>query len=348
MESNPKSTHSAQLSAPAAASLTTVTHALSALSVQGSGACAYNAKSPAVWKWESDDGSAFNDFLPDVSAALEHAFANGHHTFKVTEKFWLFDLRAMTQSNYKTQSRRQIKRVPAAGDVGAGSAAQPFVSSATSVTNSVASAASPHACSVHLPSASAAECDHLASDPAMLQASASSAAGQSMCAALDSHLVIGKLAAAAKGIPIDVVYGVYVRKGHSVEAANQLLTQINQLHDACDNKFSFIDIEAAMILSSDSYDAALALLMQRLPAASAEAASVLADAIADPAPSVERDEKAMCIICYGKPPTHAFIPCGHKYICGDCNGDKAVVDGLHGRCPLCATPFSTILHIFES
>jgi hypothetical protein len=330
---------SAKPSSSATSSLSAVTHALSALSFSGPGVHASIPDTGVIWKWESDDGSKFIDFHPDVSAALENAFAGGQHTFKIPVKSWLFDFRTMTQSNYQTQSKRRIKRMSAAGD----SVAAP-AQLVASTTDSVASAALQHSKSVQHPKS-----DH----SAVQQAPAASSAGQSKAATLDFSAAIGKLALAAKGIPIDIVYGVYVRQGHNVDAANELLAQFNQLYDICGNRFSFADIEAAMIASSDSLDAALEMLLQQAPAGPEKAVEVHADAAPasgaapDPAAPILQDEHAPCIICMDNMPTHAFIPCGHKHICSDCNGDKAVVDGLHGKCPTCSAPFTMILHIFE-
>jgi hypothetical protein len=92
-------------------------------------------------------------------------------------------------------------------------------------------------------------------------------------ASLDFDAAIGKLVVAAKGIPIDIVYGIYVRKGHDEELAQQLLVQINQLRDMCADKFSYSDIAAAMVATSDSYEATLEMLLQQLPEEAPEASA---------------------------------------------------------------------------
>jgi hypothetical protein len=250
------------------------------------------------------------------------------------EKSWLFDFRAMSQSNYQTQSTRQIKRI----------STKLVASTTNSISNSVASAALPHSSPAH---DSAVPSDHLIESSAIQQASASSGTNQSKGATVDLGAAIGKLAVAAKGIPIDIVYSVYVRKGENVAAANELLAQIGHLHGIFANKFSFAEVDAAMIASSDSHDAALEMLQQLLHTIPEEAPDAPADSAPAPAASVAQEEKASCIICWANAPSHAFIPCGHKHICSECNGDPAVISALDGKCPFCSAPFSRILQIFE-
>jgi hypothetical protein len=74
--------------------------------------------------------------------------------------------------------------------------------------------------------------------------------------------------------------------------------------------------------------------------AAAEAAPV-----PETAPPIVQEEDASCVICYENPRTHAFIPCGHLSICGVCNKNA---DGLHGKCPICNTQFTNIVHIYQS
>ena len=69
-----------------------------------------------------------------------------------------------------------------------------------------------------------------------------------------------------------------------------------------------------------------------------------------------------CVVCMSDPPTHAFIPCGHKQICAACAADAAIVRpcsrieffftlvqvrGLGAKCPTCRRNFQSILHISE-
>ena len=391
------SLHSESASGQAASSLLNVAHAFSALSVQAPVMQPMPSSIPeskAVWKWESDDGSMFNDFQPDVSASLERAIASGQPTFQIPERSWFFDFASMTQSNYKTHSKRRIRRLSA---LSAAAATNPVAESPALLLSNPAnffctSAAQPDqaAQSLHLPALSAAQqmwassgaskslgaslaapqmasslpssaAPQMASSlpssaaPQMASSLPSSAAPQMAAssggnASLDFDAAIGKLVVAAKGIPIDIVYGIYVRKGHDVELAQQLLVQINQLRDMCADKFSYSDIAAAMVATSDSYEATLEMLLQQLPEEAPEEPAPAPPEPApapDPEPSDAQEEKAACVICWENPPTHAFIPCGHKHICGKCNDDKATVDGLKGKCPTCSTPFSMILHIYE-
>ena len=160
---------------------------------------------------------------------------------------------------------------------------------------------------------------------------------------------------AAKGIPIDIVHGVYLRKNHDVEAANALLSQINQLHDELDHLCTYTQIDAAMVACSDSFAAAAEMLQEQISKAKLCEEEIAAAAAAPSAPSVETapapiaavQEEHMCVICYENPSSHAFIPCGHKHICGACSVNQPMIDALHGKCPTCSTEFSMILHIYE-
>ena len=190
---------------------------------------------------------------------------------------------------------------------------------------------------------------HASVQPAVQQSSIPLAESQSHAKSLDFDAALGKLAEAATGIPFDIVYKVYVRTGHDVEAANHVLVQIKELHDALLQKCSFSQIESAMVQCSDSCDAALGLLEELLPAVpEAEAADQpVADAapVPETVPPIVEEEDVSCVICYENPRTHAFIPCGHLSICGVCFKNA---DGLHGKCPICNTQFTNIVHIYQS
>lgn len=52
------------------------------------------------------------------------------------------------------------------------------------------------------------------------------------------------------------------------------------------------------------------------------------------------DVEDACTVCWVRPKTHAFIPCGHKIMCGECCKDYhplTVRTGyrLNTKCPLC-------------
>jgi hypothetical protein len=64
----------------------------------------------AVWKWQSDDGSRFNEFSPEHCKILEKAYQSGETHYEIPDKFWHFDFDHMTQINTKTQSLRGIAR----------------------------------------------------------------------------------------------------------------------------------------------------------------------------------------------------------------------------------------------
>ena len=52
-----------------------------------------------VCRWQSDDGSKFNDFDAVTVSLLERARIDGQHQAQVAERNWSFDLVAMTQTN---------------------------------------------------------------------------------------------------------------------------------------------------------------------------------------------------------------------------------------------------------
>lgn len=305
----------------------------------------------AVWRWESDDGSAYNDFHPDVSWSLENALLLGEPTFTIAERCWSFDLVSMTQTNYHTQSKRRIQRLQKHADA---TSSKLIASAALPILN-----ANSHefATAAHLDHSIQAVQGHSNVAPdsstktsAALPTSASSGAYQMHVAPLDFGSAIGKLVVAAKGIPIDIVHGVYVRKQHDVDAANELLSQINQLHDELDHHCTYAQIDAAMVACSDSFDAAGAMLLEQKAKAKQceeEIVAVVHPVQPAPAPIAPLVEEHMCVICYENPSSHAFIPCGHKHICGACCANKPMIDALNGKCPTCSTQFSMILHIFE-
>ena len=49
-----------------------------------------------------------------------------------------------------------------------------------------------------------------------------------------------------------------------------------------------------------------------------------------------------CVICLVKRRTFAFIPCGHRCICGGCH-TKSAFD----KCPVCRAPVTAAMKIFE-
>ena len=68
---------------------------------------------PAVlWKWENDEGTAFNDFDASVCDMLEQAHRAGVQQIQHPSRPWVFNLAAMTQTNTNTSSKRNVKRMP--------------------------------------------------------------------------------------------------------------------------------------------------------------------------------------------------------------------------------------------
>ncbi len=45
-------------------------------------------------------------------------------------------------------------------------------------------------------------------------------------------------------------------------------------------------------------------------------------------------EENTCVICMGKPPTHAAVPCGHRCMCEGCASDFPA--GVQNKCTVCS------------
>ena len=56
----------------------------------------------------------------------------------------------------------------------------------------------------------------------------------------------------------------------------------------------------------------------------------------------EEAEEENCTVCYDNPRTHAFIPCGHLCVCGDC-----AERGEFSRCIMCRVPASSLQRIYS-
>ena len=85
-------------------------------------------------RWQSDDGTKFNDFSPDLAKRLEEALTSGALNYEIPEKNWYYDFHCvsislsgsgrfydfatMTQRNVKTNSNRKIQRLPFGGVAG--------------------------------------------------------------------------------------------------------------------------------------------------------------------------------------------------------------------------------------
>mmetsp|Transcript_53068 Transcript_53068/g.153013 ORF Transcript_53068/g.153013 Transcript_53068/m.153013 type:complete len:147 (+) Transcript_53068:1177-1617(+) len=64
-------------------------------------------------------------------------------------------------------------------------------------------------------------------------------------------------------------------------------------------------------------------------------------------PDPQDDEEQCCVVCLANPKSHAFVPCGHRCVCGVCSQEilhKGVRDGA--SCPVCRAPATGALHIF--
>ncbi len=97
----------------------------------------------------------------------------------------------------------------------------------------------------------------------------------------------------------------------------------------------------AMLKCGDDMNSAAAMLLSvednaPPPAPPAAAASP---------PKVE--EQSSCVLCMSNAPTHAFIPCGHKQLCGECAENADIIGGLATKCPVCRREFQCIVQIFD-
>ncbi len=100
------------------------------------------------------------------------------------------------------------------------------------------------------------------------------------------------------------------------------------------------DAAAAMLLSVDDVASPpLATASLSVPASAAAGAAAAAP------PNI--DDKPLCVMCMSNPPSHAFIPCGHKQFCRVCADDETVVRALSQKCPVCRREFQCIVQIFE-
>ena len=60
------------------------------------------------------------------------------------------------------------------------------------------------------------------------------------------------------------------------------------------------------------------------------------------------DEAHACVVCIGRPRTHAFVPCGHQCVCQKCCEAIMEQDGSLARCcPLCREPCRQAVRIYN-
>ena len=52
----------------------------------------------------------------------------------------------------------------------------------------------------------------------------------------------------------------------------------------------------------------------------------------------EATEEKHCVVCMDRPPSHCYVPCGHKCICDVCSSHVV----CQATCPLCKTPANPI------
>ncbi len=131
------------------------------------------------------------------------------------------------------------------------------------------------------------------------------------------------------------------------------MKRISVLQDMLAPKVTAAMAADAMLKCADDIDAAAVMLMSvsdrappPVPPKPARLGGQSASPAAAPPPPVE--EQPACLICMSNPPTHAFIPCGHKQVCGTCAADASIVQGLKQKCPVCRQEFTCIVQIFEA
>ena len=54
--------------------------------------------------------------------------------------------------------------------------------------------------------------------------------------------------------------------------------------------------------------------------------------------------KSYCLICWDNPNNHAFLPCGHKSVCGTC---AALILTNSRQCPICRAAVNDMLQIWD-
>lgn len=54
--------------------------------------------------------------------------------------------------------------------------------------------------------------------------------------------------------------------------------------------------------------------------------------------------RPVCVVCLDQDSTHAFVPCGHRCICGRCS--QSLPPDLQTRCPECRQPASSLIRIY--
>ena len=54
-----------------------------------------------------------------------------------------------------------------------------------------------------------------------------------------------------------------------------------------------------------------------------------------------------CAICMNAPRTHAFVPCGHRSLCGDCAVHFDAFPSHEQVCLVCRTPARGALRIYD-
>jgi hypothetical protein len=66
--------------------------------------------------------------------------------------------------------------------------------------------------------------------------------------------------------------------------------------------------------------------------------------LSEPKKSVELQSDS-CVVCLSRPKSHAFVPCGHECVCGQCS--EALIRSGAGKCPICRTDVAMAMKIFR-
>ena len=97
-------------------------------------------------------------------------------------------------------------------------------------------------------------------------------------------------------------------------------------------------LEAVAVRDVPSVAAELSDARARLRALRLAHTPKVEDAAKRVQPKVEEDTS--CVVCLEGVRTHAFLPCGHRAICGGCSAKLTT-------CPMCREPFERVVRIYD-
>ena len=56
----------------------------------------------------------------------------------------------------------------------------------------------------------------------------------------------------------------------------------------------------------------------------------------------------LCVVCFERPFTHAFVPCMHRCVCNECAMQMDAARGHAHACPICRRPSITCAQVFDA